>query len=119
MSRKPRTIAPDDLLATALEIEETAKITALIVVENGARWASFTISTCCGPARPDPSGVLDVSVVPSMPDHPHARTGRPIRSGHPPRLSSTRMRPAPLLMGVSSEKTRPTRASPRRLRDCA
>ena len=26
--------APDDLLATALEIQETSKITALIVVEN-------------------------------------------------------------------------------------
>ncbi|KAB0268918.1 KpsF/GutQ family sugar-phosphate isomerase [Microvirga brassicacearum] len=34
MTRKPRTIAPDDLLATALEIQETSKITALIVVEN-------------------------------------------------------------------------------------
>jgi arabinose-5-phosphate isomerase len=34
MSRNPRTIAPDDLLATALEIQETSKITALIVIEN-------------------------------------------------------------------------------------
>lgn len=34
MTRKPRTIAPDDLLATALEVQETFKITALIVVEN-------------------------------------------------------------------------------------
>jgi arabinose-5-phosphate isomerase len=34
MSRDPRTIEPDDLLATALEIQETSKITALIVVEN-------------------------------------------------------------------------------------
>lgn len=34
MTRKPRTIEPDDLLATALEIQETSKITALIVVEN-------------------------------------------------------------------------------------
>ena len=34
MSRKPRTIAPDGLLATALEIQESAKITALIVVED-------------------------------------------------------------------------------------
>ncbi|WP_445504618.1 KpsF/GutQ family sugar-phosphate isomerase [Microvirga sp. G4-2] len=34
MTRTPRTIAPDALLATALEIEETARITALIVVEN-------------------------------------------------------------------------------------
>jgi arabinose-5-phosphate isomerase len=34
MSRSPRTIAPDDLLATALEIQETSKITALIVVED-------------------------------------------------------------------------------------
>jgi arabinose-5-phosphate isomerase len=34
MTRKPRTIAPDDLLATALEVQETSKITALIVVEN-------------------------------------------------------------------------------------
>jgi arabinose-5-phosphate isomerase len=34
MTRTPRTIAPDDLLATALEIQETSKITALIVVEN-------------------------------------------------------------------------------------
>jgi arabinose-5-phosphate isomerase len=34
MTRTPRTISPDDLLATALEIQETSKITALIVVEN-------------------------------------------------------------------------------------
>jgi arabinose-5-phosphate isomerase len=34
MTRTPRTIAPDALVATALEIEETARITALIVVEN-------------------------------------------------------------------------------------
>jgi arabinose-5-phosphate isomerase len=34
MTRTPRTIAPDDLLATALEVQETSKITALIVVEN-------------------------------------------------------------------------------------
>ncbi|WP_210496731.1 KpsF/GutQ family sugar-phosphate isomerase [Microvirga antarctica] len=34
MTRTPRTIAPDDLLASALEIQETSKITALIVVEN-------------------------------------------------------------------------------------
>jgi arabinose-5-phosphate isomerase len=34
MTRKPRTIAPDDLVASALEIQETSKITALIVVEN-------------------------------------------------------------------------------------
>ena len=35
MTRHPRTIAPDALLATALEIQESAKITALIVVEDG------------------------------------------------------------------------------------
>jgi arabinose-5-phosphate isomerase len=34
MTRSPRTIAPDALVASALEIEETARITALIVVEN-------------------------------------------------------------------------------------
>ncbi|WP_243374606.1 KpsF/GutQ family sugar-phosphate isomerase [Microvirga solisilvae] len=34
MTKTPRTIAPDTLVATALEIEETARITALIVVEN-------------------------------------------------------------------------------------
>ena len=34
MTSTPRTIAPDALLATALEIEETARITALIVVES-------------------------------------------------------------------------------------
>ncbi|WP_230531412.1 KpsF/GutQ family sugar-phosphate isomerase [Microvirga roseola] len=34
MTKTPRTIAPDDLVATALEIQETSKITALIVVEN-------------------------------------------------------------------------------------
>ena len=34
MTRKPRTIAPDDLVATALEIQESSKITSLIVVEN-------------------------------------------------------------------------------------
>lgn len=35
MTSKPRIIAPDDLVATALEIQESSKITALIVVENG------------------------------------------------------------------------------------
>jgi arabinose-5-phosphate isomerase len=35
MSRKPRTIAPDDLVAKALEVQESAKITALVVVEDG------------------------------------------------------------------------------------
>jgi arabinose-5-phosphate isomerase len=35
MTRTPRTIAPEDLLAKALEIQESAKITALIVVEDG------------------------------------------------------------------------------------
>lgn len=35
MTKTPRTIAPDALVATALEIEETARITALIVIENG------------------------------------------------------------------------------------
>lgn len=35
MSRSPRTIAPDDLLASALEIQESAKITALIVTDQG------------------------------------------------------------------------------------
>ncbi|MET0532316.1 MAG: KpsF/GutQ family sugar-phosphate isomerase [Microvirga sp.] len=35
MTRTPRTIAPDALVATALEIEETARITALIVVDHG------------------------------------------------------------------------------------
>jgi arabinose-5-phosphate isomerase len=35
MTRRPRTIAPDALLATALEIQESSKITALIVVEDG------------------------------------------------------------------------------------
>ena len=35
MTRTPRTIAPDALLANALEVQETAKITALIVVEDG------------------------------------------------------------------------------------
>ncbi|MCB8822421.1 KpsF/GutQ family sugar-phosphate isomerase [Microvirga rosea] len=35
MTKTPRTIAPDDLLASALEIQESSKITALIVVENG------------------------------------------------------------------------------------
>ncbi|HKH96316.1 MAG TPA: KpsF/GutQ family sugar-phosphate isomerase [Beijerinckiaceae bacterium] len=34
MSRKPRTIAPDDLVAKALEIQESAKITALIVAQD-------------------------------------------------------------------------------------
>ncbi|MCG7394408.1 KpsF/GutQ family sugar-phosphate isomerase [Microvirga sp. ACRRW] len=34
MTRTPRTIAPDALLATALEVEETARITSLIVVDN-------------------------------------------------------------------------------------
>ncbi|AWM88359.1 SIS domain-containing protein [Microvirga sp. 17 mud 1-3] len=34
MTRTPRTIAPDELLASALEIQESSKITALIVVEN-------------------------------------------------------------------------------------
>jgi arabinose-5-phosphate isomerase len=34
MTRNPRTIAPDDLVAEALEIQESRKITVLIVVEN-------------------------------------------------------------------------------------
>jgi KpsF/GutQ family protein len=34
MTRTPRIIAPDELLASALEIQESSKITALIVVEN-------------------------------------------------------------------------------------
>jgi arabinose-5-phosphate isomerase len=34
MTRRPRTIAPDALLANALEIQETAKITALIVIDD-------------------------------------------------------------------------------------
>jgi arabinose-5-phosphate isomerase len=34
MTKQPRTIAPDDLVATALEIQESSKITALVVVEN-------------------------------------------------------------------------------------
>ncbi len=34
MTRNPRTIAPDDLGAEALEIQESRKITVLIVVEN-------------------------------------------------------------------------------------
>ena len=34
MTRRPRTIAPDALLANALEIQETPKITALIVVAD-------------------------------------------------------------------------------------
>ncbi|HEY8564178.1 MAG TPA: KpsF/GutQ family sugar-phosphate isomerase [Beijerinckiaceae bacterium] len=34
MTRAPRTIGPDALLAKALEIQETAKITALVVVED-------------------------------------------------------------------------------------
>ena len=35
MTRSPRTIGPDTLLAQALEIQESAKVTALIVVEDG------------------------------------------------------------------------------------
>ena len=35
MTKTPRTIAPDALVATALEIRKGLKITALIVVENG------------------------------------------------------------------------------------
>ncbi len=35
MSRKPRTVGPDTLVAKALEIQESSKITALIVVEGG------------------------------------------------------------------------------------
>jgi arabinose-5-phosphate isomerase len=34
MTRNPRTVAPDTLLAKALEIQESAKITSLIVVED-------------------------------------------------------------------------------------
>jgi arabinose-5-phosphate isomerase len=34
MTRTPRTIAPDELVAKALEMQETAKITSLVVVEN-------------------------------------------------------------------------------------
>jgi arabinose-5-phosphate isomerase len=35
MTRSPRTIAPEDLVAKALEVQESAKITALIVVDDG------------------------------------------------------------------------------------
>ncbi|WP_188609323.1 KpsF/GutQ family sugar-phosphate isomerase [Chelatococcus reniformis] len=35
MTRNPRTIGPETLLAKALEIQETAKITAIVVVEAG------------------------------------------------------------------------------------
>ena len=35
MTKTPRTIAPDALVATALEMEEASRITALIVIENG------------------------------------------------------------------------------------
>jgi arabinose-5-phosphate isomerase len=35
MTRSPRTIGPDALLATALEIQESAKVTALVVVDEG------------------------------------------------------------------------------------
>ena len=35
MTRSPRTIAPDALVANALEVQESSKITALIVVEAG------------------------------------------------------------------------------------
>jgi arabinose-5-phosphate isomerase len=35
MTRNPRTVSPDTLLARALEIQETHKITALVVAENG------------------------------------------------------------------------------------
>jgi arabinose-5-phosphate isomerase len=34
MTKTPRTIAPDALVATALEMEEASRITALIVVED-------------------------------------------------------------------------------------
>jgi arabinose-5-phosphate isomerase len=34
MTRTPRTIAPDELVAKALEMQETAKITSLVVVEG-------------------------------------------------------------------------------------
>ena len=34
MTRTPRTIAPDELVAKALEMQETAKITSLVVVEE-------------------------------------------------------------------------------------
>jgi arabinose-5-phosphate isomerase len=35
MTRNPRTVSPDTLLARALDIQETHKITALVVAENG------------------------------------------------------------------------------------
>lgn len=35
MSRAPRTVKPDTILAKALEIQESAKITALVVAEDG------------------------------------------------------------------------------------
>jgi arabinose-5-phosphate isomerase len=34
MTRRPRTIAPDDLVAKALEMQESAKITSLVVVDK-------------------------------------------------------------------------------------
>jgi arabinose-5-phosphate isomerase len=35
MTRTPRTVAPDTLVAKALEVQETARITSLIVAEDG------------------------------------------------------------------------------------
>ncbi|MFC0284253.1 SIS domain-containing protein [Camelimonas abortus] len=35
MTRNPRTVTPDTLLASALEMQERSKITALVVMENG------------------------------------------------------------------------------------
>jgi len=36
MSRNPRSVAPDALLASALELQERSKVTALVVVQDGA-----------------------------------------------------------------------------------
>lgn len=35
MSRSPRTVSPDTLLASALELQERSKVTALVVVDDG------------------------------------------------------------------------------------
>ena len=57
MTRKPRTIAPDELVAKALEMQETAQ-DHLPRRRRGRRGRSGSCisSTCCAPARPEPRG---------------------------------------------------------------
>ena len=52
MTRDPKTIGPDALVATALETLNSASITALLVVQEKSRSASSTCTTLLGASAP-------------------------------------------------------------------